>query len=241
MNLHEELLNNIAEIESKIGYVFKDKSLLALAFVHRSFINENRDIIDAHNERLEFLGDSILGLLVAEYLYRYLPTTPEGELSYLRSRLVEASSCVVYVQRLQLGDYVLLGKGERMNDGRGRDSILADLFEAVMGAIYLDGGIDAAQRFLFKNFSADIDEILQEPEQNWKALFQDYTQKRFQETPSYDVVSETGPDHSKVFDVGVYVQGEEWGRGSGASKKEAQQSAAEDALSRIDSTDTSKK
>lgn len=152
MNAYEELLRNAPEIESKLGYTFKDRSLLALSFIHRSFINENKEI-GQHNERLEFLGDSVLGMLVADYLYRYLPSTPEGELSVLRSRLVEAESCYYYVQKYSLGQYLLLGKGERMNDGRGRESILADLFEAIMGAIYVDGGLEAAKRFLFKNFS----------------------------------------------------------------------------------------
>ncbi len=233
MSLHEELVTNIGTIEAKVGYVFEDKNLLTLAFIHRSFINENRESIDHHNERLEFLGDSVLGLLVAEYLYRYLPETPEGELSYLRSRLVEASSCVTYVQKLDLGSHLLLGKGERMNDGRGRESILADLFEAVIGAIYIDGGIDAARRFLFKNYSTEMQSILSRPIRNWKALLQDFTQKKYQLTPLYNVVHETGPDHSKVFEIAVIVKDEEWGRGSGQSKKEAQQAAAEAAVQRL--------
>ena len=152
MNQMENLQKNISVIEGKLGYTFRDQSLLTLAFIHCSFINENRAITQ-HNERLEFLGDSVLGMLISEYLYCYLPSTPEGELSYLRSRLVEASSCVNYVQSLNIASYVLLGKGERMNDGRGRESILADLFEAVIGAIFLDGGLEAAKNFLFHKFS----------------------------------------------------------------------------------------
>src|ERR1700722_7723601 len=109
MNPVDELLQNASQIEAKLDYTFKDKSLLVLAFVHRSFINENRDVIQQHNERLEFLGDSVLGMIVAEYLYKYFPSTPEGELSYLRSRLVEASSCIVYVQKLDVEKYILLG------------------------------------------------------------------------------------------------------------------------------------
>ncbi len=234
MNFYEKLTSDSSAIEAKIGYVFTDKQLLSLAFVHRSFINENREFIEQHNERLEFLGDSVLGLLVAEYLYRYLPGTPEGELSYLRSRLVEASSCVLYVQKLDLGAFLLLGKGERMNDGRGRESILSDLFEAVIGAIYLDGGIEAARRFLFKNYSAEMQSILSRPVRNWKALLQDYTQKKYQVTPFYQVIEESGPDHSKEFEVAVFVKTEEWGRGIGQSKKEAQQAAAADAISDLD-------
>jgi ribonuclease III len=232
MNTMEDLLQNAPLIESKIGYSFKDRSNLSLAFVHRSFINENRTVTQ-HNERLEFLGDSILGLVIAEYLYRYLPSTPEGELSYLRSRLVEASSCVAYIQKLDLEKHILLGKGERLNDGRGRDSILADLFEAIIGAIYLDGGLEASQRFLFKNFSKEIESILKTPLRNWKAMFQDYCQKKFQQPPYYQVLTETGPDHSKLFLISVLVNNEEMGRGEGASKKEAQQASALDALIKL--------
>lgn len=232
MNQLEHLIYHAASIESKLGYRFKDRSLLALAFVHRSFINENRDI-KQHNERLEFLGDSVLGMLMADYLYRYFPSTPEGQLSYLRSRLVEAISCVGYIQSLGIAQYILLGKGEQMNDGRGRESILADLFEAIIGAIYLDGGIEAAKKFLFENFNDKIEEILKTPIRNWKALLQDYCQKKHQQTPIYQVLQESGPDHSKIFQISVLINKQELGRGGGASKKEAQQAAAADALSRF--------
>lgn len=234
MNPFYRLIENAPTIESKIGYAFKDRSLLALAFVHRSFINENREITQ-HNERLEFLGDSVLGLLIAEYLYRLLPATPEGELSFLRSRLVEATSCVIYVQKLDLEKHLLLGRGERLNDGRGRDSILADLFEAIIGAIYLDGGLEAVRTFLFNHFSSEFESILQTPLRNWKALLQDYCQKIYQKTPNYVVLQETGPDHSKTFKISVNIQEKELGFGEGSSKKEAQQAAAEDALKRIQS------
>jgi len=221
------------EIESKIGYIFEDKQLLVLALTHRSFVNENRDVVDEHNERLEFLGDSILGLIISEYLYRYLPKTPEGELSYLRSRLVEAASCVSYVQQLGMENYILLGKGEQLNDGRGRESILADLFEALVGAIFLDGGLEPAKRFIFQNFSGRINEIMKRSDHNWKALLQDYSQKNFREPPHYVVVEESGPDHSKTFVISVKIQNEEMGRGTGSSKKEAQQLAAEEALRKL--------
>ncbi|NGX58056.1 MAG: Ribonuclease 3 [Chlamydiae bacterium] len=233
MNILDKVRSQIPEIEAKIGYVFNDKSLLALSLVHRSFVNENRNLINEHNERLEFLGDSVLGLIISEYLYKYLPETPEGELSYLRSRLVEASSCVGYVQQLDIESHILLGKGEQMNDGRGRDSILADLFEAVIGAIFLDGGMEASRRFLFQNFSSQINGIMQQPDHNWKALLQDYSQKNFQLAPRYIVIEETGPDHSKTFDISVQVNKEEIGRGQGSSKKEAQQAAAKDAMKQI--------
>jgi ribonuclease-3 len=233
MNQLEQLIDLSSEIESKLGYTFKDKNLLALAFVHRSFINENRILTEKHNERLEFLGDSILGLLVSEYLYRYLPSTPEGELSHLRSRLVEASSCYDYTHQLDIEKYILLGKGERLSGGRGRDTILADLFEAVIGAIYIDGGLDAARKFLFKNFSKDIEKILKTPISNYKAVLQDYSQKKHQKAPVYTIISEAGPDHSKTFIIAVSINEEEVGRGEGSSKKEAQQVAAQNAVERL--------
>ena len=232
MKAYQALEDHAPAIEMKLGYRFNDRRLLALAFVHRSFVNENREIT-AHNERLEFLGDSILGLLIADYLYRYLPETPEGDLSFLRSRLVEASSCCQYIQQLGVEEFLLMGKGERMNDGRGRDSILSDLFEAVIGAIFLDGGLEAAQRFLFSNFSSQVNAILKTPVNNWKALLQDYCQKKHQKPPDYQVVGESGPDHSKIFKVAVFCDGKKAGVGSGSSKKEAQQAAAEQAMEQL--------
>ncbi len=229
MNQMEYLSRHIPLIESKLGYSFKDRSFLLLAFIHRSFINENR-LITKHNERLEFLGDAILGMIISDYLYNHLPpSTPEGQLSYLRSRLVEASSCVSYIQTFDVSSYILLGKGERMNDGRGRDSILADLFEAIVGAIYLDGGVEATRRFLFKNFTPQFEAILKTPLSNWKAVLQDYCQKTYQQPPLYHVLSESGPDHSKIFEIAVLIKQKELGRGKGASKKEAQQAAAANA------------
>lgn len=232
MNTIEYLQKQLPGIEAKLNYTFRDPSLLILAFVHRSYINEHREVVQ-HNERLEFLGDSVLGLLMAEHLYRKFPNHPEGDLSYLRSRLVEASSCVAFVHKMEIGKLILLGKGERMNDGRGRESILADLFEAIIGAIYLDGGLEAARGFIFNNFSNEIEATLKTPLSNWKALLQDYCQKKYQQTPSYQVLEESGPDHSKNFVIAVMVASNEYGRGSGASKKEAQQSAAANAMERI--------
>lgn len=232
MQTFHELMQATPQIEKRLRYAFKDHSLLALAFVHRSFLNENRDVKE-HNERLEFLGDSVLGLLMSEYLYHMLPGAPEGDLSFLRSRLVEAPSCVNYVQKLVVEEFLLLGKGERM-DGRGRGSILADLFEALMGAIYLDGGLEEAKRFFFGHFADEVEAILKMPISNWKAMLQDYCQKNFQQTPVYEVLSESGPDHNKRYRVKVLIPdgdcGQELGQGEGNSKKAAQQAAAEDAM-----------
>lgn len=228
----ESLKRKTPEIEALLGYTFTDSELLSLAFIHRSYVNENKQV-SQHNERLEFLGDSVIGLLIADYLYESMPNTPEGELSYLRSRLVEATACVSYAETLNIKKYLIMGKGERMNDGRGRDSILSDLFEAVIGAIYLDGGLEATRNFIFDKLKKNFDEILKTPIKNWKALLQDYSQKKFQQPPLYRLISETGPDHNKVFEVVVALNQEDVGLGRGESKKEAQQSAAEDALTKL--------
>jgi ribonuclease III len=231
MNNMEHLIKKIEEIEKKIDYIFLDRSLLMLAFVHRSFLNENK-LTREHNERLEFLGDAVLGLIISHYLYTTLPDIPEGDLSYLRSRLVEASSCVHYIQKLDLDSYILLGKGERRNAGRGRTSILADLFEAVVGAIFLDRGLQAVESFLFNHFSKDFEKIIKTPLRNWKAMLQDYSQKKYQQTPFYQLEEASGPDHSKLFEISVFINNEKIGTGKGASKKEAQQAAAQDAAVR---------
>jgi ribonuclease-3 len=236
----EDLLKRIPEIEKKITYTFHNKKLLILAFIHRSFYNENRTVVDEHNERLEFLGDSVLGLLISDYLYHQLPEQPEGELSQLRAHLVEATTCVRFLQKLDLAEYVLLGRGERENTGRGRETILADLFEALIGAVYIDGGISTAKQVFWNHFGEEIATLLKAPAHNWKAELQDYSQKKYQKPPLYKVEKEVGPDHSKEFHVIAYLADQEVGRGSGSSKKEAEQAAAEDALKKLHDARNSK-
>jgi ribonuclease-3 len=232
MNLLEQLKANLEVIEEKLHYHFTNKDLLVLALIHRSFINEYRQELLQHNERLEFLGDSVLGLIVADYLYHRLPAHPEGLLSQLRSRLVDASSCSYFLQKLQLGEHILLGRGEALTEGRHKTSILADAFEALLGALYLDGGLSVTKSFLLFHFDPDFEAAIDSPPRNYKAELQDFSQKQFQKTPVYKVVDETGPDHAKVFHVMVLVGDEEAGLGTGASKKEAEQRAAFDALSK---------
>ncbi|MCB1072004.1 MAG: ribonuclease III [Chlamydiales bacterium] len=230
MNTYDHLQKGIPLIEAQINYTFKDKTLITLAFIHRSFTNENRDIVDRHNERLEFLGDAILGLVVSDFLYSHLPDHPEGELSYLRSRLVEAPACTLYLQKIDLERFLMVGKGEAMNEGKGRGTILADLFEAIVGAIYIDGGIEAARSFFFDHFKEEVLSIIEKPHRNWKAELQDYCQKKYQKPPEYKVFKEEGPDHLKTFYVQVHLDQKELGDGKGSSKKEAEQAAAEDAI-----------
>jgi ribonuclease III len=233
MNPVEKLLAQASLIEERIQYTFFDKNLLKLAFVHRSFFNEHRDIVEQHNERLEFLGDSVFGLLVSDYLYSKLPIETEGHLSHLRSQIVEASSCAQMIQKLHIAEFVLLGRGESMNDGRGRETILSDLFEALIGAIYLDGGLEEVNKFFLRHFEDQMMAHLSMPMRNWKAELQDYSQKKYQKPPTYKVVKETGPDHSKIFHVHALIEEQEVGQGTGSSKKEAAQNAAEDALRKL--------
>ncbi len=230
MNTYDHLQKGVPLIEAQINYTFKEKSLIELAFIHRSFTNENRAVVDGHNERLEFLGDAILGLIVSDFLYSHLPGHPEGELSYLRSRLVEAPACTLYLQKIDLERFLMVGKGEAMNKGKGRGTILADLFEAIMGAIYIDGGIEAARSFFFDHFKQDILAIIERPLRNWKAELQDYCQKNYQKPPEYILLKEEGPDHLKIFYIQVQLGGKELGTGEGSSKKEGEQAAAEDAI-----------
>jgi ribonuclease-3 len=228
----KNLRASLAEIEEILGYTFENKEFLVLSFIHRSFINEYRREPLQHNERLEFLGDSVLGLVVAGYLYHRLPAHPEGELSQLRSRLVDANACARYLLGLELQEHILLGKGEKMSEGRSKPSILADTFEALLGAIYLDGGIGAVKRFLLLHFEKDFEAAIGTRGRNYKAELQDISQKQHQKAPVYKVIEEEGPDHAKIFHVMVYVGESEAGIGVGVSKKEAEQKAAFDALSK---------
>jgi ribonuclease III len=233
MDLLESFKLNLTSVEEKLGYVFENKDVLTLAFIHRSFVNESKGAALHHNERLEFLGDSVLGLVIADYLYHRLPGYPEGQLSQLRSRLVDASSCALYLQKLGLAESILLGRGERMSEGHAKASIKADVFEALIAAIYLDGGPQVVKSFLLCHFEKEIEQVIGSPPRNYKAELQDYSQKKFQRGPVYKVVDETGPDHAKVFHILVSVNENELGIGMGASKKEAEQRAAFAALSKL--------
>lgn len=230
MHLLEHLQANLAPIEQKLGYHFKKKELLVLALTHRSFVNESRFTGIEHNERLEFLGDSVLGLVIADYLFHRLPSDPEGKLSHLRSRLVDANACAQFLQKLGLTDAVLLGRGERMSEGQAKVSIQADVFEALVGALYLDGGTVMVKEFILHHFQSQIEQVIDFPPRNYKAELQDYAQRKFQRAPVYKVVHETGPDHAKIFHVIVFVSDAEAGSGIGPSKKEAEQLAAFNAL-----------
>lgn len=200
---------------------------------HKNLSEQIRSKISICNERLEFLGDSVLGLIVAEFLYARFPGISEGKLSDLRAAIVDATACAQFTRKFKLEEYILLGKGEQMNAGKGRESIIADLFEALIGAIYLDRGFLAAREFFFRNFQKEVEAIISMPSRNWKAELQEYVQKRYAEPPIYEVLREWGPPHQKNFHIAVFVNKEKKGEGMGCSKKIAQQQAACDALSKI--------
>ena len=222
---------DFTEFEKKIGLDFKDKDVLRQAFVHRSYINENRQSGLSHNERLEFLGDAVLELIITDFLYKKYPDKSEGDLTAYRSALVNADTCASIATSLGMGDYLLLSKGESKDVGRARQYILANALEALIGAIYLDQGLEIAKNFIEKNFTPLIETIISgRTFIDAKSLFQEKAQEFDGVTPSYKTVKESGPDHEKKFTVGVYVGKELIATGEGESKQDAEQEAAKLAL-----------
>ncbi|HEY0221156.1 MAG TPA: ribonuclease III [Candidatus Paceibacterota bacterium] len=220
-----------AELEKIIDINFTDKGLLQQAFVHRSYINENKGSGLSHNERLEFLGDAVLELIITDFLFKKYTDKPEGELTAYRSALVNADTCAKIATTLHINDYLLLSKGESKDVGRARQYILANALEALIGAIYLDQGLDSATVFIEKNFMPLIDEIISDGSFiDAKSLFQEKSQEFDGITPSYKTVKESGPDHEKKFTVGVYVGKDLIATGEGKSKQDAEQAAAKEAL-----------
>ena len=212
------------QLEKNIGYHFRDKNLLKTAVTHSSFANENRGGL-AYNERLEFLGDAVLQLITSEKLFKENPDMPEGRMSKQRAALVCEDALAGYSHEINLGDFMLLGKGEEATGGRNRPSILADAFEALIGAIFLDGGMDNAKRFVRRFLDAAHTSL-----KDYKTLLQEIIQKNPGERLSYVVIGESGPDHDKVFNVEVHLNSNVIGKGTGKSKKQAEQAAAKEAL-----------
>ena len=212
------------QLEKNIGYHFRDKNLLKTAVTHSSFANENRGGL-AYNERLEFLGDAVLQLVTSEKLFKENPDMPEGRMSKQRAALVCEDALAGYSKEIQLGDFMQLGKGEEATGGRNRPSILADAFEALIGAIFLDGGMDNAKRFVRRFLDVAHTSL-----KDYKTLLQEIIQKNPGERLSYVVIGESGPDHDKVFNVEVHLNSNVIGKGTGKSKKQAEQAAAKEAL-----------
>ena len=225
-------MTNFSDFEKNIGYFFKEKNLLTEAFTHRSYLNENPSWPGAHNERLEFLGDAVLELIVTEDLFSRFPEKPEGDLTSLRAALVNANMLSSLAVDLDLNSVLLLSRGEAKDVGRARGYILANAFEALIGAMYLDGGYAEAKKFIAENLMPKIDEVFEKKLfRDAKSLFQERAQEIVGTTPVYRALEEWGPDHDKHFVVGVYLGENLIASGEGPSKQAAEQNAAEDALS----------
>ncbi len=215
-------------LEETIGYTFENKALLRHALTHSSYANEHHDEF-LSNERLEFLGDSVLGIVTAEYLYTNFPKMPEGELSKLRASLVCEQSLFDFAMQIQLGEHLILGRGEQHSGGSTRPSILADAFEAVIAAIYLDGGMEPAKKHILRFITSAIRQH-KTSFHDYKTALQEIVQKNKEEQVVYVLVGESGPDHDKRFEVEVHLNSNVIGRGVGRSKKQAEQEAAREAL-----------
>jgi ribonuclease III len=225
-------MNDLKKLEKIIDVKFKNKDLLQQAMVHRSYINEHSNFKVGHNERLEFLGDAVLEIIITEYLYLNFPDKPEGDLTNWRASLVNSKMLYQVAQSLNFDDYLLLSKGESKDkDSKARQYILANSVEAIIGAIYLDQGIEPSKKFILKNIISSLDEIIKNKAYlDPKSRFQEVAQEIVGVTPSYQVLKEEGPDHNKKFTVGLFLNQELVSSGEGSSKQEAQTDAAEKGL-----------
>src|SRR3990167_5519860 len=222
--------NRFGQFEKKIGIDFKDKKLLETVFIHRSYLNENKNYPLPHNERLEFLGDAVLELIVTDYLYEKFDN-PEGEMTNWRAALVRGEMLSKIADQFKIGDLMMLSHGEAKSGGPERKMLLANAFESLIGAIYLDQGIKVVREFITCNLISNLDEIIKKGlYQDAKSVLQEKSQDELGITPTYEVIKESGPDHAKKFEVGVNMGEELIGRGKGNSKQQAQQEAAKDAL-----------
>ena len=222
---------DFSSFAKQLDLSFNNLDLLIEALTHRSYLNEHREYAGSHNERLEFLGDAVLELAVTDFLFKKFPGIAEGELTAYRAALVNTVSLAASAQALGINEYLLLSKGEAKDTGRARDVILADAFEAIIGAVYLDSGFASAEAFIAKNLYSKIDDVIAKRSyQDAKSRFQEIAQEKRGTTPSYETLSEIGPDHNKRFTVGVFIGSEEIARGEGQSKQEAEQAAAQAGL-----------
>jgi ribonuclease-3 len=227
-------MSDLSDLQREIGYAFNNLDLLNQALTHSSHAHENNSGA-RDNEQLEFLGDAILGFLVSDFLYRAHPSLTEGQLSKLKGFFVSAANLVKYAERIRLGVYLQLGKGEEKTGGRTKQALLVDGLEAVLGAIYLDGGIEEARRVMLPFFEPQIEDIGESDRQlkDFKTELQEQIQARRLPRAEYILAGETGPDHEKLFTVEVIIDGESVARGVGLTKKAAEQAAARQALDRI--------
>lgn len=226
-----ENMSKLKDLEGEIGYTFREPGNLVLALTHSSYANEKKAAGLKSNERLEFLGDSVLNIVTSDYIYRNYPELPEGEMTRTRAAVVCEASLTRCAEKIRLGEYLFLGKGEENTGGRTRSSILSDAFEALIGAVYIDGGISDARGFILRymeDIYQDIDR--QNVFRDYKTMFQEIIQKQSDQKISYRILDERGPDHDKTFTAQVLVGNEPYGEGTGRSKKEAEQNAAKDAI-----------
>ena len=223
-------MKNFSKLEESLGVKFNNKDLLTQAFIHRSYLNEHSEIDLDHNERLEFLGDAVLEIVVTEFLYLNY-SNPEGDLTSWRAALVNSKMLSKIATELDFNNFILLSKGEQKDVGRARQYILANAMEAYIGALYLDKGIEDCDGFIKKHILKELPAIIEgELYRDPKSLFQELAQEKVSITPTYEVLEESGPDHAKTFVVGVYLNRDLIAKGEGSSKQEAQESAAQEAL-----------
>jgi len=230
----DETKARCAELEARLGHAFRNAALCETALTHTSWVNEAGQPERSDNERLEFLGDAVLDLVVSDLLMRRFPDRREGDLSRARAALVSEPGLAQVAVALELGRFILLGKGEERTGGRGRPSILANALEALLGAIYVDAGFDAAAAVASRLFESRIEEVDQHARLDYKSRLQERAQALWQTAPVYEVVAEEGPDHDKRFEVALSLAGRPYGRAIGRSKKEAEQGAAAAALEAIE-------
>lgn len=227
--------SNIVELEKKINITFKDKILLKNVFIHRSYLNEHKDLLLSSNEKLEFLGDSVLSLITSVYLYNHFPALDEGVSTDIKSSIVRTESLAAAAVALGLSEYLLLSRGEETGGGKTNSHILADCFEALIAAVFLDQGFDKAYdfviTFLFQNRLSEI--IANNSYESPKSKLQEYMQRKYKKIPIYKVLNEEGPEHKRIFTVGVFFENKKLGMASGKSKKEAEELAARLALSSV--------
>lgn len=222
----------LADIQQRIAYQFSNAELLEIALTHKSYANENK--VPYHNERMEFLGDAVLNLVVSEYLMKTCPDSTEGDLSRLRAAVVSEPALAAIAREIGLGRYILLGRGEEQTGGRDKGSLLANCLEALIASIYLDTGKESADAFVIRFFENIIKKTCtSRGTLDHKTELQELCQERIKQLPEYKVVSESGPDHQKQFEVEVWIKGQVSGRGIGRSKKEAEQRAAKEAIARL--------
>jgi len=227
-------LEDIAGLEDRLNYIFKDKNILIEALTHKSFYHENPDTTPSHNERLEFLGDSVLGLVIVEYLFSLDNQFPESVMAKIKSYVVKESVLYEIANVLSLGKYLMLGKGEEASGGRNKKSLLADAVEAILGAVYIDSSYSKAKEIIHRLFKWKIDTVIHSGEfHDFKTDLQENTQLLFGVLPEYRIIKQEGQEHQKIFTAEVFINGEKFGEGAGKSKKEAQTVAAKEALHRL--------